>query len=159
MKIEYTKEWCMRMARLEDDADYPGEIGAGTLAHDAMPERVETASDANVVFGRFVHLMRRKQGVTLEKLAEDADVEIAELVEIEDDSRHRPERRTVYQLAHHFNVPSTKLMQLAGLSVPKNMRLFDAGIRFAARSESVQSLSETERAALDAFVSVLSEQS
>jgi len=159
MKIEYTKEWCMRMARLEDDADYPGEIGAGVVARDAKTAPVEATSEANVVFGRFVQLMRRKQGVTLEKLAEEADVEIAELVEIEDDSRHKPEPRTVYQLANHFNVPSTKLMQLAGLSAPKNTRLFDAGIRFAARSESVHTLSETERAALEAFVSVLSDRS
>ena len=148
----------MRMARLEEDADYPGEIGAGFVARDASPTPIEATSEANVVFGRFVQLMRRKQGVTLEKLAEDADVEIAELVEIEDDARHKPEPRTVYQLANHFNVPSAKLMQLAGLSAPKNTELFDAGIRFAARSESVQSLSEAQRAALEAFVSVLSEQ-
>jgi transcriptional regulator with XRE-family HTH domain len=101
--------------------------------------------------------MRRKQRLTVEKLAEDAGIDVVELVEIEEDSRHTPEPRTVYQLATHFNVPMPGLMQLAGLSKPKNARLVNEAIRFAARSEPVADLNDVERAALEALVSVLSE--
>ena len=159
MKIEITKEWCLRMAQREADA----EIGAGLLAVDpafdgtASP-LTEAAEEPNIAFGRFVHLMRRHRGLTLEKLADDADVEIAELVEIEDDSRHKPKLRTVYQLANYFRVPQTKLQQVAGLTMPRDSRLLEEAVRFAARSESVSALTPEERAALEAFVVVLSEQ-
>ena len=50
-------------------------------------------------------------------------------------------------------------MQLAGLSQPKDARLSEEAIRFAARSEPIEELNDVERAALEAFVSVLSERS
>ena len=159
MKIEITKEWCLRMAQREADA----EIGAGLVAFDPVFDGeaspvTETGEEPNIAFGRFVHLMRRRRGLTLEKLAEDTDVEIAELVEIEDDSRHKPKLRTVYQLANYFRVPQTKLQQVAGLTVPRDTRLLEEAVRFAARSESVTALTPEENAALEAFVAVLSEQ-
>lgn len=159
MKIEITKEWCLRMAQREADA----EIGAGLLALDpvfdgeAVPV-AETAEEPSIAFGRFVRLMRRQRGLTLEKLAEDTDVGISELVEIEDDTRHKPEPRTVYQLANYFKVPRSNLLQIAGLIAPKDTRLLDEAVRFAARSDPVAVLSAEERAALEAFVVVLSEQ-
>jgi transcriptional regulator with XRE-family HTH domain len=159
MKIEYTKEWCMRMAALEGDA----AIGVGPFAVDPTFEyepraEPDVADTTNVVFGRFVRLMRRRHGLTVEKLAEDADVEVTELVEIEDDARHKPEPRTVFQLAHFFRVPEGNLLQIAGLTSPKDSKLFDEAIRFAARSDPVAQLTVEERAALEAFVAVLSEQ-
>lgn len=159
MKIEITKEWCLRMAQREADA----EIGAGLFALDPVFDGetssvTEAGEESSIAFGRFVHLMRRRRGLTLEKLAEDTDVEIAELVEIEDDTRHKPKLRTVYQLANYFQVPQTKLQQVAGLTVPRDSRLLEEAVRFAARSESVTALTPEESAALEAFVAVLSEQ-
>jgi transcriptional regulator with XRE-family HTH domain len=159
MKIEITKEWCLRMAQLEADA----EIGAGLLAIDPVFEGDtalgrEEHEETNIAFGRLVNLMRRQRGLSLEKLAEDTDVDVAELVEIEDDARHRPALRTVYQLAHYFHVPQGKLQQIAGLTAPRDARLLDEAVRFAARSETVTALTPEESAALEAFVAVLSEQ-
>lgn len=159
MKIEITKEWCLRMAQREADA----EIGAGLFALDPVFDGetssvTEAGEEPSIAFGRFVHLMRRRRGLTLEKLAEDTDVEIAELVEIEDDTRHKPKLRTVYQLANYFQVPQIKLQQVAGLTVPRDSRLLEEAVRFAARSESVTALTPEESAALEAFVAVLSEQ-
>ena len=159
MKIKITKEWCLRMAEIEANA----EIGAGLDALDpvfdgeTMPAN-ETNEEPSIAFGRFVRLMRRDRGLTLEKLAEDTDVEIAELVEIEDDTHHKPELRTVYQLANYFKVPRSNLLQVAGLTAPRDNRLISEGVRFAARSESVAVLTPEERAALEAFVAVLSEE-
>jgi HTH-type transcriptional regulator, competence development regulator len=159
MKIELTKEWCMRMAQLEGDA----AIGAGPYAFDPTFDH-EPVSDAaapdesNVVFGRFVRLMRRRNGLTVEKLAQDADVEVTDLIEIEDDTRHKPEPRTVYQLAQYFKVPQNNLMQVAGLTAPRDTNLLNEAIRFAARSDPVAQLTPEEQAALEAFVVILNEQ-
>lgn len=102
--------------------------------------------------------MRRSKHLTVEKLADDADVEISELVSIEEDAHYKAELRTVYQLAEFFDVQKSGLLQVAGLTVPKDTRLVDEAVRFAARSEPVAELTREERAALDAFVAVLSEQ-
>ena len=158
MKIEFTKEWCVRMAQLEGDSAIEAGLYAIDPVFDCEPVPELAPEDSNVVFGRFVRLMRRRHGLTVEKLAEDADVEVTDLVEIEDDARHKPEPRTVYQLAHYFHVPEANLMQIAGLTAPKDTRLLDEAIRFAARSDPVTQLTQEERAALEAFVAILSEQ-
>jgi transcriptional regulator with XRE-family HTH domain len=158
MRIDYSKNWCMRMAELEADA----EIGAGALAADPVFEskpqiaREGSLEETVVAFGRFIHLMRRSRGWTVERLAEDADVDLGELVSIED-NRHRPDVRTVYQLARRFGVPQNRLMQVAGLTMAKDPRIATEAVRFAARSEGTATLTPDERSALEAFVAVLSE--
>ena len=160
MKMKISEGWCMRMAQLEGDA----EIGAGRLAVDPVFDG-EAASAAvsddvgpNIAFGRFISLMRRQRGLSLEKLADDADVDMTDLVEIESDPHHKPELRTAYQLANYFNVPRSGLLQMAGLTAPKDARLFDEAVRFAARSEPMTALTPEEGAALESFIAVLSEQ-
>jgi transcriptional regulator with XRE-family HTH domain len=154
MKIEVSKEWCMRMAQIEDDS----EIGAGALALDPVVEAkavVAEAGEKTIAFSRFVQLARRHRRLTVEKLAEDADVDVADLVGIEEGSH--PDLRTVYQLANYFRVERANLLQVAGLTEKKDSRVADEAIRFAARSEPTAALSTEERSALEAFVAVLSE--
>jgi HTH-type transcriptional regulator, competence development regulator len=161
MKIDFSKEWCLRMAQLEEQSACEFGVGAAPLINETPitdDAEMAHASDPNFGFGRLVRLMRRKKQLSVEKLAENAKVDISELVEIEEDPRYMADARTVFQLAEQFNIPSPKLMQLAGLSRPKDSRLFAEAIRFAARSEPVEELNDAERAALEAFVSVLSEQ-
>jgi transcriptional regulator with XRE-family HTH domain len=159
MRIELTKNWCLQMAQLESKTD--GEIGAGLLAIDPVFDNVAApvaaSEEATIAFSRFVQLARRSKGLTVEKLAEDADVEIAELVSIEENAQHKPELRTVYQLANYFGVQRANLLQVAGLTMPKDSHLVNEAVRFAARSEPVAALTSEERIALEAFVSVLSE--
>jgi transcriptional regulator with XRE-family HTH domain len=101
--------------------------------------------------------MRRKRGLSIEKLADEATLDVGEIVSIEGDLDHKPEPRTVYQLARAFDVPQQSLMQLAGLVVANDTGFRQAAVRFAARSESSQKLSRDEKAALAAFVEVLSQ--
>ena len=101
--------------------------------------------------------MRRDRGLTVEKLADEAAVDVGELVSVEEDTRYKPEVRTVYQLANYFSVPRATLLQVAGLTLPKDSRIVEEAVRFAARSEPVEALSNEERAALETFVAVLSE--
>jgi HTH-type transcriptional regulator, competence development regulator len=159
MKIERSREWWLKRAREEDIS-----LGAGSLALGPAPEdaRIKTATvpaeETRIVFGIFVKLMRRRLSLTMEKLAQVADIDARELLIIEDDVRYVPGPRTVYQLATAFKVPQRSLMKLAGLSASNDDVFRQEAVRFAARSEAVQRLTPEENAALEAFVAVLSNQ-
>ncbi len=160
MKLERSKDWWMARARREGAA----AIGAGLLAFDPAPEgrpsseRTATVEETRIAFGKFVNLMRRRCGFSMEQLAEAADLDASELLVIEDDVHYVPEPRTVFKLAQTFEVSQRRLMQLAGLAVANDVGLRQEAVRFAARSESVQKLTSEESSALEAFVTVLSEQ-
>ncbi len=159
MRIGITKEWCLKMAQLEDDS----EIGAGMIAIDPVfdgeqaTQEASEQSEPSIAFSRLLRLMRRNQGLSVEKLAEDAKIEMEELVGIEEDAHFRPKVRTVYQIANYFQLSQANLLQVARLTTPRDPRLAEEAVRFAARSEPVVALTPEERAALDAFVAVLSE--
>lgn len=161
MRIEITKDWCVRMAQLESN----DEVGVGPLAAEvavdgevASHRAVFTMNEPLVAFGRLVRLMRRKGGYSIEKLAEEACIDIEELIDIEEDAHYRPDVRTVYQLANVFDLPRSNLLQVAGLIEAQNDALYKEAVRFAARSEPVAELTPEERAALEAFVEVLSKE-
>lgn len=84
-------------------------------------------------------------------------MDLGELVSIEENAHHKPEPRTVYQLAKTFSVPANKLSELAGLVVTRDSRFNQEALRFAARSEPIEKLTPEENAALDSFIAVLSE--
>lgn len=157
MRLEQSKDWWLKRARREGDA----VIGAGMLAFDPAPETRSAGApseDSRIAFGKFVSLMRRKRGMSMEQLADAAEIDASELLIIEDDVHHMPEPRTVYRLAQTFEVSQRRLMQLAGLTAANDVGLRQEAVRFAARSETVQKLTPEESAALEAFVAVLSEQ-
>lgn len=159
MKLERSKDWWMARARREGNA----AVGAGLLAFDPAPEERPSsvqaaAEDTRIAFGKFVNLMRRRRGFSMEQLAEAAELEASELLVIEDDVHYVPEPRTVFKLAQTFEVSQRRLMQLAGLAAANDVGFREEAVRFAARSESVQKLTPEESSALEAFVAVLSEQ-
>lgn len=158
MKIDVTKDWCMTMARREAGAD----VGAGLIAADPIFDGEAALDDmvrdeSRLAFGRFVNLMRRGRGWSIEQLAESADIEVGEIMSIEDDAHYFPEPRTVYQMANIFSVSQGRLMELSGLSKPKDVTFVEEAVRYAALSESIEALSDLEQAALDGLISVLSE--
>lgn len=154
MKIERSKEWWLALARREGDA----AVGAGVLVapHEENYASSSTA-EGRIAFGKFVNLMRRRKGFSVEKLADEADLDVGDIVSIEDDVQYTPDPRTVYKLAQTFGVGQKPLMQLAGLATPDDSSLRQHAVRFAARSESVEKLTREQKAALEAFVAVLSE--
>lgn len=161
MKIVITKEWCMQMAQHESD----DEIGVGLLASDLVFNGGSAShclapkmEESHVAFGRLVRLMRRDNGFSIEKLAKDADIDIEELIDIEEDAHFRPDVRTVYQLANVFGLPRTNLLKIAGLIEAQNDALHEEAVRFAARSDPVAGLTSEEKAALEAFVAILSKE-
>ena len=160
MRLERSKDWWMTRARREGNAT----VGAGLLALDPTPDErpsavpLVTAEDNRIAFGKFVKLMRRRRGLSMEQLADAADLDASELLEIEADLHYVPEPRTVFRLAQTFDVSQRRLMQLAGLAAANDAGLRQEAVRFAARSESLQKLTPEENSALEAFVAVLSEQ-
>ena len=146
-----TTEWLRRMASAEDKCE---SISAGGLASELGMLRSQARPELSV-FGRLIEFMRRDRGLSAEKLAEQADVDLGELLAIERYAAWRPTPRAVYKLAQAFGVATSKFLELAGLSEARDETLSDAALRFAARSEPITQLSKAEHDALDEFVKVL----
>lgn len=161
MKLAITREWFERRAKLEGDL----EVAAGALARDPTPEQtdletgvVETADPMRMAFGSLVETMRRRQGLTVEKLAERINLDARDVRRIERDAHFRPEPRAVYRLAETFDLPHKALQQLSGNTVARP-GLQEQALRFAARSgESPQKLSREEQRALEEFIAYLEKQ-
>lgn len=152
------RDWLRHQAEAEERC---GSVSVGGLASDL--DMIKPFGEAEAItrsaFSLLVHLTRRKQGLTPERLAEVADVDLAEVVAIEMGDELSPEPRTVYKLADALKLPETRMMELAGLIRRNDSRLESAAVRFAARSESMERLTKEEERALSEFVKVLSDMS
>lgn len=159
MKFHIPATWCENMARKEIGM----EIGAGLIAIDPSFEEEKSVSssaindDSKIPLNRFVNLMRRKKGLTLEQLADKADIDLRDLLNIEEDAHYTPDVRAIYKLSQIFDVSQKKMMALSGLTKPKNKEYIEEAVLYAARSASIEQLNADELAALEGFISVLSE--
>lgn len=161
MRLEQSKEWWLALARREGDSALgagPGKLSLDLPGEHLSPVQADAPEETRIAFGKFINLMRRRRGYTMERLAEVAGLDPSELLIIEDHRYGSLEPRTIFQLAQTFEVSQSRLMQLAGLAVANDAGLRQEAVRFAARSESVQKLTPEETSALEAFVAVLSEQ-
>lgn len=161
MKIQITKEWCINMAHKEGDL----EVGAGLLAldpdiSDAAIETsiVENGEDPRLAFGPFVQLMRRYRELSVEELANNADIDVSNVINIERYPHYIPEPRTVVRLSQFFRIPSKRLMQLSGNVNIRDERLRTEAVRFAAKSGSIERLTDAEREAIEVFVAILKDE-
>jgi transcriptional regulator with XRE-family HTH domain len=155
MKLDISKEWIQRMIALEGDL----AVGAGENAHDPTADSFMTyssgAGKTHLALSRFVQLMRREQGITVDRLAELADVDALELLSIEQNFEFTPEPRTVYQLANYFHVSKSRLMQISGLASKRDADLIYESVKFAASSNPLAKLTKEESDALNIFVKAL----
>ena len=148
-----SREWLAAMARAEEGF---ASFGVGGLATE--PESPAIPLEARTAFTRFVDLARRQRKLTVEALANEADLDLGELVTIME-ANAAPSTRAVYKLATVLGVSMRKLLELSGLAEARDPTLAEAAVRFAARSEPTVALTKEERAALDEFVKVLVERS
>lgn len=145
-------EWLQEMAGHEDSCR---SVSVGGMAADLG--MLPAASDeTHRVFGRLIEFARREKGISLEQLAERADIDLEEVVEIERNENVVPQLRTVHQLALVLSLPAGRLAEVAGLAAPRP-DLSNAALRFAARSEPTATLTPAEREAFEEFVKVLVE--
>lgn len=139
-------------------AEQDGCISVGGLAQEMGMLR-RTAITEPRVFGRFIEFARRARNWSPERLAEAAQVELGELVNIESLVDCVPRAATVQRLAETLGYSYERLAELAGLQVDRDPKVREAAIRFAARLEPVSKLNEEQLAALDQLGKVLVEKS
>jgi HTH-type transcriptional regulator, competence development regulator len=160
--IQRTEEWWKN--RVAKEADHVVNAGLARevppfIDHQPSINASDKPSEMRFAFGKFVELMRRSRGWTMERLAVEADLELEDVVMIEDEPTSIPEPRAVYQLATLFEVSLSSLLQMSGLSKEKDPALRHNTLRFAARSQSLERLTNAEQEALDEFVSALGKHS
>lgn len=152
-----SREWLLKMAEAEARCE---SVGVGGLAATVGFVRPAAApSHVPWVLGRLIEFARRARGFTVERLAREADVDLAELVTLERDGNVVPQVRTIYQLSQILGLSAAKLMELAGLAEARDPELEEAALRFAARSEPSAKLTKEERQAFEEFVGVLAKAS
>ncbi len=169
LNINITREWATEQAKLEPDS---GVTSVGGLAHrinaledlsgPVRQDGAETVSTPTMSgdprrqsLGKFIELSRRRMRLSVEQLADKANVDLAELLAVEKAEDILPEPRTVYQLAQVLRVRVEPLLELAGLMVTKSVALTESAVRFAARSEPMDALTKEEEEALNWFVKEL----
>jgi len=145
-----SQAWLRQMAEGEETCR---SVSVGGMASDLGLLRV-APSETQRVFGRLIEFARRRQSLSVEQLAKEADVDLSEIVEIETNDELVPQVRTVFQLATVLKLPSGRLLEVAGLAKPRP-EVSTAALTFAARSESTAQLTPEERSAFEEFVKVL----
>lgn len=155
MNMNKNRDWLIGKAEQEDGCF----VSVGGLV-DALEQAEQTP--ANVIpfkhaFARFLQLARRDRKLSLEQFAKKVDVDLAELLKLETEDQYTPAIRTVHQIAEFLKIPEKKLMALAGLLRVKDAQFQNAALKFAARSEPVEKLSQEEHSALEEYVKFLCE--
>jgi transcriptional regulator with XRE-family HTH domain len=152
LDMKVTADWVLARAQREPES---GITSVGGLADRLEAMAVKVPESSRLSLAKFIELSRRKMQLTVEQLAERADVELAELVAIEKGDEIIPEARTIYRLSQELGVKPEPLLELAGLVTVKGSRVSEAAVRFAARSEPMAKLSREEEEALTWFVKEL----
>lgn len=162
MKFLFTKEVEQRMGRYKLEH----HVGAGKVALKMYrdlgllekPNEKDSLKNAPGAFAKFVHLKRREMGLSLNQLADKADIDTVELHEIENNTNHKSRPRTISNLAKVFVLPLSAMKELSGMVQPKNDEFVSETIRFAACSDNITDISGQDRELLFAFISYLSNQ-
>jgi HTH-type transcriptional regulator, competence development regulator len=155
MKTLSDQEWLLRQAALEDNC-YVSSGGLVTAVEELQAKRM----GANVMrsaFAQLVRLFRRERQMTQDQFAEDLDVELGEIVSLEGGDLIRPSPRTIHKLSEKMKVPSSKLFVLSGLAEARDTGIQDESLKFAARSQPLETLSAGEHQVLSEWVKYLCE--
>lgn len=162
MKLKLSRQWFEKRIGNEGVTD----VTAGSISPNAVEEiaseRVDPSSqipverEMHLAFGALISLLRRDAKLSAEELAVEARVEISEILEIERDVTYSPRVRTVHELASFFRLPIRAFLKLSGVTHVHSSEFREEAIRFAAKSETMSSLTRNERRALSEFVKYLS---
>jgi HTH-type transcriptional regulator, competence development regulator len=153
MRFERSKEWWL--ARIGSEPSGPVGAGRGPVDDDVS---VEADTSVTASFGEFVHLLRRREGLSVDQFAEAVNIEVSEAQAIEEDPYYRVEARTVWYIARKYDFSQAKLNELAGVVVANDVEPFVEQQRYAARSELRNRLSDEEIVFLNVIVSVIEDQ-
>lgn len=149
------------VSRLED-ADYDGH--SLSMLHrvaEALKQKLTvemTAMDPDVAASRrafllFLRMLRRREGLSIDELAQRAGIDRDELAAIEWNNGYRPTPLTLHKLGEFYSIPQRRLAALAGAI--RDDTVSEQASRFAAQSESFAKLTREERRVVDEFVKFL----
>jgi HTH-type transcriptional regulator, competence development regulator len=153
MRFERSKEWWL--ARLAGETNVP--IGAAGGLADPADGQEPADPLPTTWFGEFVHLLRRRECLSVDQFAETVDIELSDAQAIEEDPFYRVDFRTVWAISRRFGLPQAKLNEMAGVAVANDVEPYIDQRRYAARSELRSALSADEMALLDIVVAVIDE--
>lgn len=150
-QIRSSRGWLKSMANAE--SRYVSMTVGGLASDFGM---LQSATQVKLpIFGQFIEFARRKMNMSVEEFADEADINLDELLAIEYNLGVKPTPRTIRHLAKVLDLSPRSLMELADLEEASEPRLRQAALRFAARSEPTTRLSREEREAYEVFVRVL----
>jgi transcriptional regulator with XRE-family HTH domain len=145
------------LADTEEDLDALAARGRAA-AQRALSETTDTggAEDLHRGLGAILQLLRRREQVSIDELAQKARVAASELRHIELDPECDPNPRTIFQLERYFKLPERSLVVLSG-AVRVGDDLREEALRFAASSEDISGLTKEQLQLLNHFVKFLAE--
>ena len=141
----------------EEDLEALAARGKAAAQH-ALSKAYNAAGvqDLHRGLGALLQMLRRREGLSIEELAQNARVAVSELRHIELDPAFDPNLRTIFQLEQYFKLPDRSLVFLSGaVRVDDNVR--EEAVRFAAHSERISGLTKGQRKHLNQFVKFLRE--
>jgi HTH-type transcriptional regulator, competence development regulator len=154
LPMSTNKEWLLKRAAEENG----NCVSVGGLYVRIAREETKRKAAEKLAFTKLLELQRRSLGLSLEDLAERAQVSVVEMVAIARGEIGTAEAQTIRRLAQALLLPEDRLLALAGQGEPAQTSLQEAAVRFAARTEPVRQLTAEENAALQEFVHALGEQ-
>jgi transcriptional regulator with XRE-family HTH domain len=132
------------------------DVAERALARAAEESTSMQANDLHEALGALLQLLRRRDKLSYEQLAQRARVDAEEIKSIENDPSYVARPRTIYQLEHFFKLPKRSLAKLAGMTRHQLSDFREEVLSFAAHSKSMHKLTRDEARILNAFVKFLS---
>ena len=102
-----------------------------------------------------LQLLRRRDNLSQDELADRARVEVDEIRRIEHDRTYTARPRTIYQLERAFNLPPRTLVRLSGLKTAHSREFTEEALKFAAHSKAIHKMTRDEKRLLSEFVKFL----
>lgn len=125
------------------------------LARVAGEAESSQTGDLHQALSALLQLLRRRDNLSYEELAQRARIDANEIQCIETDPTYTARPRTIYQLEHYFHLPKRSLAKLAGMTRNPSSGFREEVMRFAASSKAMHKLTRDEARILNSFVKFL----
>jgi transcriptional regulator with XRE-family HTH domain len=162
MKMLIPRERLWQKIVNDPDMDVDAGLPAAALRDIDEPtpleEVLEEGKDGEpprAFLGAILRELRRREELTIEVLAKQARVDVAELYGLEQDPEFRPRPRTVHKLAERLSLPETEVARLAGAVVVNDNAALTESYKFAAKSDDLSTMNAVDRAQLSALVDAI----
>lgn len=162
MKLNLKREWFENRIAAEDDADvtagtYNDNRSDATALHRRAGHTEEEFAES-LAFSALIRLLRKERGLSVQQLAEYANISVAEVISIEQDRAYRPKHQTISQLSEFFGIAPGAMMKLSNISQVQDETFVSETICFAANAADILNLGEQERQILHKYIRFLGKQ-